>query len=125
MSQKDRLAAVLESIERHLCAIDETQAEQVANFEQLRASVHAANNHLQGIKGTLLEVENSVAELTRATDVDLEEIKKVQRAVGSLSDEVRALNSHWASEFSQLGARVRTTEQLMKQQAPAPGGDGG
>ena len=121
MSQKDRLAAVLEAIERHLVAIDETQAEQVANFEQLRAGLHAANNALTGIKGTVVEIEAKVEDLARATDVDLDEIKKVQSALGGLSDEVRELNSHWSAEFSRLAQRVQTTEQLMRNQGGSRG----
>ena len=90
MSSKDRLAAALEAIEAHLCEIDETQSDFVASLEQLREGLHRANNHLGGISGTLLEVEAKLGELKNATEIDLEEIKKLQRYTQSLAGEVRA-----------------------------------
>lgn len=123
MSTKERLAAALEALERHLSAVDETQAEQVASLEQLRLGLHNANNHLTAIKGALAELEIGVTELRRASEVDLTEIRNLQRGMAVLTDTVQQLTSETSNQYSQLAARVRTTEQLMQQQrAPRVGG---
>lgn len=118
-TSKDRLASALEAIEAHLCEIDETQAETVASLEQLRESVHKANNHLGGISGTLLEVEAKLGELKNSSQVDLEEIKKLQRYTSGLAADVRGLTAETTAQYSQLDARVRTTESLMREQGKA------
>jgi chromosome segregation ATPase len=121
-TSKDRLAAALEAIEAHLCEIDETQAETVGSLEQLREGLHRANNHLGGISGTLLEIEAKLGELKNASAIDLEEIKKLQRYTQSLAGDVRTLTSETSAQYSQLDARVRTTENLMGAQKAASGG---
>ncbi len=113
MSSKERLSNALEALERHMCAIDETQAEFVASLEQLRKGQHDANNHLTGIKGELGELVQSVERLERASSVDLEEIKEVQKRMAGLSDGVDRLTGETGKQYVDLDKRVRVTERFM------------
>jgi len=121
MSQKDRLVAVLERFEARLTAIDEEQARQVEsqaqeaeNGEALRRHFHGLNNAVTGMKELLMQVLDN-------QEIDLREIKNLQREAGLMADAFREFQSEALKGLAELGARVRTGSELMQLQRVTEG----
>jgi len=93
----------LEAIGAELDKLEEHAAATSGHLAQLREGLHATRN-------TLTAVSANVELVVVNQEKDGRVIRDIQRAIGSLSDLIRAQHSETAAARSQVEARVRALE---------------
>lgn len=108
---KNRLHRVLLWFERRLSAADHWQAQAAEDMRQIREGVHDINNALTPMKVDLRD-------LSVASEVDLEEVKKLEVAVNELRKTVEQNHRELCERIARIAPATSEVRHVAAIEVP-------